>query len=58
MKTPSRARTLFVVVGGSWETAGLGPGTSPLTHGNLVILQCDQEMGDGSLPRSSRRSRG
>jgi outer membrane protein assembly factor BamB len=28
--------------------AGLGPGTSPILYRNLIILQCDQEMGDGS----------
>jgi outer membrane protein assembly factor BamB len=39
-----------------WQTslggiikAGLGPGTSPVIFENLVILQCDQEMGDGSF---------
>ena len=29
--------------------AGLGPGTSPVLFGNLIILQCDQEMGTGSF---------
>ncbi len=29
--------------------AGLGPGSSPILHENLLILQCDQEMGDGSF---------
>jgi outer membrane protein assembly factor BamB len=29
--------------------AGLGPGTSPILHEGLVILQCDQEMGAGSF---------
>jgi outer membrane protein assembly factor BamB len=29
--------------------AGLGPGTSPVLHEGLVILQCDQEMGEGSF---------
>jgi outer membrane protein assembly factor BamB len=28
--------------------AGLGPGTSPILYKNLIILQCDQEMGTGS----------
>jgi outer membrane protein assembly factor BamB len=28
--------------------AGLGPGTSPVIYENLLILQCDQEMGTGS----------
>jgi outer membrane protein assembly factor BamB len=51
--------------------AGLGPGTSPVVYRNLIILQCDQEMGDGSYivaldrrsgnevwraPRTNRRS--
>ena len=27
----------------------LGPGTSPIIFENLLILQCDQEMGDGSF---------
>jgi outer membrane protein assembly factor BamB len=29
--------------------AGLGPGSSPLLYEALLILQCDQEMGDGSF---------
>lgn len=29
--------------------AGLGPGTSPIVYKDLVIVQCDQEMGDGSF---------
>jgi outer membrane protein assembly factor BamB len=28
---------------------GMGPGTSPILHNDLVIVQCDQEMGDGSF---------
>jgi outer membrane protein assembly factor BamB len=28
--------------------AGLGPGSSPILFEDLLILQCDQEMGDGS----------
>jgi outer membrane protein assembly factor BamB len=51
--------------------AGLGPGTSPVIYKDLIILQCDQEMGDGSYivaltrktgdevwraPRTNRRS--
>jgi outer membrane protein assembly factor BamB len=51
--------------------AGMGPGTSPVLHEGLVILQCDQEMGEGSfivaldgrtgrevwrVPRANRRS--
>lgn len=34
---------------GGMAKAGLGPGTSPLIHENLLILQCDQEMGEGSF---------
>ena len=29
--------------------AGLGPGTSPILYKNLIVLQCDQEMGTGSF---------
>jgi outer membrane protein assembly factor BamB len=29
--------------------AGLGPGTSPIIYKDLIVLQCDQEMGDGSF---------
>ncbi len=29
--------------------AGMGPGTSPVMFENLLILQCDQEMGTGSF---------
>ena len=51
--------------------AGLGPGTSPVIYKDVIILQCDQEMGDGSYivalnrrtgdevwraPRTNRRS--
>ena len=28
--------------------AGMGPGTSPIIYKDLIIVQCDQEMGDGS----------
>jgi outer membrane protein assembly factor BamB len=56
---------------GNIAKAGLGPGTSPILFGNLLILQCDQEMGAGSAivaldrdtgkevwrtPRTTRRS--
>jgi outer membrane protein assembly factor BamB len=34
---------------GGMIKGGLGPGTSPVIYRNLVILQCDQEMGDGSF---------
>ena len=33
---------------GGIAKAGLGPGTSPIIFENLLILQCDQEMGKGS----------
>ncbi len=39
-----------------WKTSlgkiakgGMGPGTSPILYENLVILQCDQEYGEGSF---------
>jgi outer membrane protein assembly factor BamB len=39
-----------------WKTSlgkiakgGMGPGTSPVIFENLVILQCDQELGEGSF---------
>jgi outer membrane protein assembly factor BamB len=38
--------------------AGLGPGTSPLLYKNLVILQCDQEMGEGSFIAALDRGTG
>ena len=28
---------------------GMGPGTSPIVFEDLIILQCDQEMGSGSF---------
>jgi outer membrane protein assembly factor BamB len=34
---------------GGIAKAGLGPGTSPVLYENLIILQCDQEMGTGSF---------
>jgi outer membrane protein assembly factor BamB len=34
---------------GGMAKAGLGPGTSPVLYEHLVILQCDQEMGEGSF---------
>jgi len=34
---------------GGIAKAGLGPGTSPVLYENLIILQCDQEMGEGSF---------
>lgn len=38
--------------------AGLGPGTSPIVYQNLVILQCDQEMGAGSFIIALNRDTG
>jgi outer membrane protein assembly factor BamB len=38
--------------------AGLGPGTSPIVYKDLVILQCDQEMGDGSAIVALNRKTG
>jgi outer membrane protein assembly factor BamB len=37
---------------GGIAKAGLGPGTSPILFENLIILQCDQEMGKGSFART------
>ena len=34
---------------GGLAKAGLGPGTSPILFGDLLIVQADQEMGDGSF---------
>jgi outer membrane protein assembly factor BamB len=34
---------------GGIAKAGLGPGTSPVLFEDLLILQCDQEMGKGSF---------
>lgn len=38
--------------------AGLGPGTSPVIYKDLIILQCDQEMGDGSAIVALKRTTG
>jgi len=32
---------------GGIAKAGMGPGTSPILFENLIIIQCDQEMGEG-----------
>jgi outer membrane protein assembly factor BamB len=34
---------------GGIAKAGMGPGTSPVLFENLIILQCDQEMGEDSF---------
>ena len=43
---------------GGMAKAGLGPGTSPVLFDDLVILQCDQEMGEGSFIVALRRKDG
>jgi outer membrane protein assembly factor BamB len=43
---------------GGMVKAGLGPGTSPLIYKNLLILQCDQEMGEGSYIAALDRATG
>jgi outer membrane protein assembly factor BamB len=43
---------------GNIAKGGLGPGTSPLIYGNLVILQCDQEMGEGSFIAAFEKTTG
>ncbi len=43
---------------GNMLKAGLGPGTSPLIYQNLLIMQCDQEMGDGSFIAALDRTNG
>jgi len=43
---------------GTMLKAGLGPGTSPIVYENLVILQCDQEMGEGSFIAAFDRTNG
>lgn len=34
---------------GGIATLGMGTGTSPILHENLLILQCDQDMGENSF---------
>jgi outer membrane protein assembly factor BamB len=48
-----------------WKTSlgkiakgGMGPGTSPVLYENLVILQCDQEYGEGSFIAAVDRKTG
>ncbi len=36
----------------------MGPGTSPILFENLIILQCEQEMGDGSYIVALNRADG
>ncbi|MBM3789124.1 MAG: PQQ-like beta-propeller repeat protein [Acidobacteria bacterium] len=41
-----------------WLKGGMGPGISPVLHGNLVILQCDRENGEGSFITALDKSTG
>jgi len=43
---------------GGMAKAGLGPGTSPILFGDLLILQGDQEMGAGSFIAALDRATG
>ena len=43
---------------GGMAKAGLGPGTSPILFGDLLILQGDQEMGAGSFIAALDRTTG
>lgn len=43
---------------GGLAKAGLGPGTSPVIYDNLLLLQCDQEMGEGSFIAALDRATG
>ena len=43
---------------GGLAKAGLGPGTSPILFGELLIVQADQEMGDGSFIAALDRKTG
>lgn len=43
---------------GGLAKAGLGPGASPVIYENLLLLQCDQEMGAGSFIAALDRKTG
>ena len=43
---------------GGIAKAGMGPGTSPILFENLLVLQCDQEMGRGSFIVALDKSNG
>ena len=43
---------------GGMAKAGLGPGTSPILYGELLIVQGDQEMGNGSFIAALDRATG
>jgi outer membrane protein assembly factor BamB len=51
-------RLVWKVDLGNIAKAGMGPGTSPILHDNLVILQVDQEMGAGSNIRAFDKKTG
>jgi outer membrane protein assembly factor BamB len=51
-------RLLWMKSFGGIAKAGMGPGTSPILFENLIILQCDQEMGTGSFIVALDRSDG
>jgi outer membrane protein assembly factor BamB len=43
---------------GKIAKGGMGPGTSPVLYENLVILQCDQEYGEGSFIAAINKTNG
>lgn len=43
---------------GKIAKGGMGPGTSPVLYGDLVILQCDQEYGEGSFIAAVNKANG
>ncbi|HJQ67606.1 MAG TPA: PQQ-binding-like beta-propeller repeat protein [Blastocatellia bacterium] len=43
---------------GKIAKGGMGPGTSPVLYENLLILQCDQEYGEGSFIAAVDKSTG
>jgi outer membrane protein assembly factor BamB len=43
---------------GKIAKGGMGPGTSPVLYDNLVILQCDQEYGEGSFIAAVNKTNG
>jgi outer membrane protein assembly factor BamB len=43
---------------GKIAKGGMGPGTSPVLYENLLILQCDQEYGEGSFIAAVNKTNG
>jgi outer membrane protein assembly factor BamB len=43
---------------GKIAKGGMGPGTSPVLYENLLILQCDQEYGEGSFIAAVNKATG